>query len=173
MLNRTNRTLSANLNRLYLETRSLVANASETNGKLTLRARFAHADFPRVGMSWIHDPSSIQSRRRARISDIPNSSLIGPWSVPGREVEPVAVVPPVMPRPAFDPICAFGTTGQGGTTQAQNQTWTWPALTAGQVKRDRSLKCDGRKRREQDLYQGHARARAASTAAARVAAAGG
>jgi len=37
MLNRTNRTLSANLNRLNLGTRSLAVNASGNNGSLALR----------------------------------------------------------------------------------------------------------------------------------------
>jgi len=37
MLNRTNRTLSANTNRLNLGTRNLAHNASDNNGSLTLR----------------------------------------------------------------------------------------------------------------------------------------
>ncbi len=50
MLNRTNRTLSANTNRLDLGTRSLAVNASANNGGLTLRT--AHDHYPvtvRVG----------------------------------------------------------------------------------------------------------------------------
>jgi hypothetical protein len=47
MLNRTNRTLSANTNRLNLGTRQLANGASDNNGSLTLRT--AHA-FPVVAM---------------------------------------------------------------------------------------------------------------------------
>jgi hypothetical protein len=43
MLNRTNRTLSANSNRLNLGTRKLDQNASANNGSLTLRTATAHA----------------------------------------------------------------------------------------------------------------------------------
>ena len=50
MLNRTNRTLSANLNRLNLGTRSLVLVTSLNNGNATLRVRHAHEDAMRDGM---------------------------------------------------------------------------------------------------------------------------
>jgi hypothetical protein len=176
MLNRTNRTLSANLNRLYLGTRSLVLNAGETNGKTTLRARHAHAyaDFARVGMDWSHDPSAIRIRPMERISVIPCSSPAGPWSVPGRVAGPVTVEPQVtvMPSPVPSPVRAIHATGQDGRTRSQSQQQPWPACAAGQVKRERSLECVKRLRGDQGLRPGHARARAARTAAA-FAAAGG
>jgi len=51
MLNRTNRTLSANLNRLNLGTRSLAATANVNRGDLqTQRTRHAHRVVMRDGM---------------------------------------------------------------------------------------------------------------------------
>ena len=176
MLYRTNRTLSANLNRLYLGTRSLVLNLNETHGKLTLRVRHADSDRARVGMHPDFAASSIPSRAREKISGIPSSSLVGPWSVPGRVVDPLVVDPPVMPRPVFGLLCLTETQGQGGwTQQTRNQSQTSLADLAGRVKHERSRKREWRLRLNTGLYAGHARARAtaASTAAATVAATGG
>ncbi len=50
MLNRTNRTLSAHLNRLNLGTRSLAFAADVNNGGQTLRTRHAHRFVKRDGM---------------------------------------------------------------------------------------------------------------------------
>ena len=50
MLNRTNRTLSANLNRLNLGTRSLAIQANVNIGASTLRTRHAHRVVKRAGM---------------------------------------------------------------------------------------------------------------------------
>jgi len=50
MLNRTNRTLSANLNRLNLGTRSLAPVAGLNNGAKTLRIRHAHGVVMRAGL---------------------------------------------------------------------------------------------------------------------------
>src|SRR5215208_6003695 len=58
MLNRTNRTLSANLNRLNLGTRSLAATANVNTGDLqTLRIRHAHRVVMRDGMHGFAPPS--------------------------------------------------------------------------------------------------------------------
>ncbi|MBV8556743.1 MAG: hypothetical protein JO116_14365 [Planctomycetaceae bacterium] len=50
MLNRTNRTLSASLNRLNLGTRPLASFASLFNGELTLHTRHAYPAVSRDGM---------------------------------------------------------------------------------------------------------------------------
>ena len=92
MLNRTNRTLSAHLNRLNLGTRSLVATTGESNGKSTLHTAHAHAFAMRDGMLWSFDPS-IRPRSRIAIPTIPGSSLV----VPGPAV--VSVVRPTVPYP--------------------------------------------------------------------------
>src|SRR4051812_11124339 len=57
MLNRTNRTLSANLNRLNLGTRSLAATANVNKGDLqTLRIRHDHRVVMRDGMHVFSTP---------------------------------------------------------------------------------------------------------------------
>jgi hypothetical protein len=78
MLNRTNRTLSANLNRLNLGTRSLVLVTSGINGNSTLRLRHAHGFAMRDGMFLEFDPSIRISSRRA-IPVVPYSSPVSPW----------------------------------------------------------------------------------------------
>jgi hypothetical protein len=87
MLNRTNRTLSATLNRLNLGTRLLVLTTSGNNGKQTLRVRHAHGLPMRDGMFGSGDPS-IQSSSRIAISVIPGSSPVVPWPVEGSLVRP-------------------------------------------------------------------------------------
>ena len=91
MLNRTNRTLSANLNRLNLGTRSLVVKANEINGKSALDSRHAHDFAQRDGMMWSFDPS-IRSSSRIAISVIPGSSPVVPWPVVVASVVPPEVV---------------------------------------------------------------------------------
>ncbi len=102
MLNRTNRTLSANLNRLNLGTRSLDLQASANFGDQTLRIRHAHAVVMRDGMSGaVMDPISIGTWR---ITDISGSSPVRPRPPAGcvvsREVELTAQVVPVTTRSA-------------------------------------------------------------------------
>jgi hypothetical protein len=94
MLNRTNRTLSANLNRLNLGTRSLVLKTGVNNGDSTLRVRHAHEYAMRDGMFRSFDPSILPSW--VAISSFPCSSPVRPWpsldrpgSVPSRWVVPV------------------------------------------------------------------------------------
>ena len=87
MLNRTNRTLSANLNRLNLGTRSLVLKTSAINGKVTHQIRHAHGSAMRDGMSWSIDPS-IQSMSRIAIPTIPGSSPVVPWPAGSLPVRP-------------------------------------------------------------------------------------
>jgi hypothetical protein len=99
MLNRTNRTLSANLNRLNLGTRSLVLDTNECNGKQTLRARHAHAHgfAMRAGMFMSSDPSMQTLSIRIGIPAIPGSSPVRPRPVPGLVVRPTVAVPATAP----------------------------------------------------------------------------
>lgn len=71
MLNRTNRTLSANLNRLNLGTRSLAILAGVDNGVQTLRTRHVHRVVMRDGVLG-YQPSPIPIRKDV-IPAIPSS----------------------------------------------------------------------------------------------------
>jgi hypothetical protein len=117
MLNRTNRTLSANLNRLNLGTRSLVLGASELNGNLTQRVRLAHGTAMRAGMSAESYPSIPPSWSRMGIPAVPGSAAAFVWPFVGHPVRPPvahvghAPTPSVRVRPA-DADC-LADTGQG------------------------------------------------------------
>jgi len=84
-LNRTNRTLSANLNRLNLGTRSLAATANVNTGDLqTLRICHARHVVMRDGM---HGLSSFPiAIRRDEISVIPGSLPVPSWLIESRVV---------------------------------------------------------------------------------------
>jgi len=84
MLNRTNRTLSANLNRLNLGTRSLAATANVNFGDLqTLRTRHAHRVVMRDGMLNLR-PSPIHIVDGS-IPSIPGSPIpVSSWPVVGQ-----------------------------------------------------------------------------------------
>ena len=85
MLNRTNRTLSANLNRLNLGTRSLAATANVNTGDFqTLRIRHAHRVVMRDGMH-AFSPQPIPIRSEA-IPVIPGSLPVPSWLVESRVV---------------------------------------------------------------------------------------
>ena len=101
MSNRTNRTLSANTNRLDLGTRSLAILAGVNNGTTkTLRLRLAHAShlgsFARVGRMDIDPamitpprsepakPSSKWASESAESKPSPESSPRSSWPVPAR-----------------------------------------------------------------------------------------
>src|SRR3954469_22836378 len=77
MLNRTNRTLSAHLNRLNLGTRSLATLASFNNGDQTLRTRHAHPVDMRAGVDGY--PVSPISIGRIGNPSIPGSSSVSSW----------------------------------------------------------------------------------------------
>src|SRR5579871_1548111 len=101
MLNRTNRTLSANLNRLNLGTRSLAASANVINGDKTLRTRHVHRVVMRDGMPGY--PFSPIPIGRGAIPAIPSSSsvpapLVASWVVWDR-VDLAAVSFPDADRP--------------------------------------------------------------------------
>jgi hypothetical protein len=178
MLNRTNRTLSANLYRLNLGTRSLVDATSGINGKSTLRARHAHGFTPRVGMSVRRQPSMMQQQQqpsRIGITDIPCSSPVDPWPSPGPVVEPWRVVA-VVTAPAdlrtdrlTDPACF------GSVTRVRTLLPACPAKAVGYAKPARAAVEAARVRegRRASLGQRRAPARAARPVAAILAAAGG
>lgn len=120
MLNRNNRTLSANLNRLNLGTRSLAAQASANFGGQTLRIRHAHSVVMRDGMLGDpHDPMLVGSWR---ITGIPGSSPVPPPSPVERvvcpRVELVTEVCSVLEHSAIP----FGRTIQRGEPQRQSRS---------------------------------------------------
>jgi len=86
MLNRTNRTLSANLNRLNLGTRSLATQADVNNGDQTLRIRHAHRVVMRDGMTGF--PPSPISISGGVIPVISGSPAVSPWLVESCVVRP-------------------------------------------------------------------------------------
>jgi hypothetical protein len=87
MLNRTNRTLSANLNRLNLGTRSLAVTANINTGDLqTLRVRHVHRVVMRDGMSGYRPSSMITSRGPSPV--IPGSLPVPAWLIPSVPVRP-------------------------------------------------------------------------------------
>ena len=86
MLNRTNRTLSANLNRLNLGTRSLVLLESVKPGKQTLHTRHDHRFAMRASarMFASSDPAITPSPSRIRMTDILGSpSVVPSWPTVG------------------------------------------------------------------------------------------
>ncbi len=104
MLNRLNRTLSANLNGLNLGTRSFAALANLNNGTPTLRLRHAH---PQRVVSHVRD-GSIGDPDASRISiprdpmSMPPCSPSGSWWFLGSHqararVEVVTETPPAVP----------------------------------------------------------------------------
>lgn len=110
MLNRTNRTLSANTNRLNLGTRSFTLAANVANGKSTLRARFQDGDSPRVGMPGSHDPYPEIHPTGIGIPGIPSSSPdLERWPASGGASEARVVGPVVRHRVVVRPAaCAVG-----------------------------------------------------------------
>jgi len=166
MLNRTNRTLSANLNGLNLGTRSLVVATGEINGKVTLRLRHAHGTPMRDGMRWSFDPS-IQPTSRIAIPTIPGLSS----DVPGRPSVWVSVVRPVVGSddtlPAYPGRSAFADCLRDA---AQGQ----PQVRSSQERIEAGRKPLQGERLSREKAMGSDRNRAAvDAAAAKNAAAGG
>jgi len=162
MLYRTNRTLSANLNRLNLGTRSLAATANVNTGDLqTLRIRHAHHVVMRDGMHGFSPPSI--SIRRGEIPVLPGSlpvpSRLVSSRVVGRGVDLAAETFSGTDRPCWSP-------------RSQDQA------RGCVLQRQERPKCDGKPcwgKRSQPAYGlGYCPARAAlASAAASYAAAGG
>jgi hypothetical protein len=86
MLNRTNRTLSAHLNRLNLGTRSLAIVAGLNDGAQTLHTRHAYPVVMRAGMVGVPvDPKDIG---RIGIPSIPGSPPVSPWLIVSSAIHP-------------------------------------------------------------------------------------
>jgi hypothetical protein len=169
MLNRTNRTLTANLNRLNLGTRSLAFMANGFNGTVTLRLRQTQGDSPRDGISGIPHSRSIRHSTWAWRSLIPCSSPEGPWCLSHRVAEPVAAVPEV-PSPVVRPVVR-SRRDRALPAQSQPHTATKPGVRFKSSGPATQRRVYPNLKRGLDL--GRTRVRAARPAAATVAAAGG
>jgi hypothetical protein len=107
MLNRTNRTLSAPLNRLYLGTRSLAPDSGANTGKQALRIRHAHLDgvVMRAGMTrYFEAPISGFTFEKpvmtCSLSGPPHPRVSGVVPALGQPGAVVPSVPPTLrPRP--------------------------------------------------------------------------
>lgn len=166
MLNRTNRTLSANLNRLNLGTRSFALAANVNNGAQTLRTRHEdHRVVMRDGMPGY--PSTPISIRSGGIPAIPSSSS----SVPSRQVLRREVVRPRV-EPAVVSFPQRGTACLLAESQERllERVWQKP----DDAKRDRKpLKTGLRSLEGYGLGRTSAQATLATPATAILAAAGG
>jgi len=109
MLNRTNRTLSAHLNRLNLGTRSLAPVGSFNKGAQALHTRHAHPVVMRAGM--VGYPVDPQSIGRYGIPSIPGSPSVSSWLIASPAIHPrvefAADAPSLADRlgRSFDPPC--------------------------------------------------------------------
>jgi hypothetical protein len=79
MLNRTNRTLSAHLNRLNLGTRTLASQASFNNGDSTLHSRLVHPVAVRAGVVGV--PVYPMIMGPIGIPSIPGSPSVSSWLI--------------------------------------------------------------------------------------------
>jgi hypothetical protein len=100
MLNRTNRTLSANLNRLNLGTRSLALGTGINNGAQSSRIRIHHTHrvvmrAGMVGFCWPRIPDS-----RPELPLILGSSCVPLWLCSGRTVRPWVELAAAVPASA-------------------------------------------------------------------------
>ena len=86
MLNRTNRTLSAHLNRLNLGTRSLASQASFNNGDSTLHTRLVHPVAVRAGVVGV--PVYPMIMGPIGIPSIPGSPSVSPWLIASCAIHP-------------------------------------------------------------------------------------
>ncbi|WP_406693448.1 hypothetical protein V5E97_20695 [Singulisphaera sp. Ch08] len=165
MLNRTNRTLSANLNGLNLGTRSIAVTANINIGDLqTLRTRHVHRVVMRDGMHGYLPSSMILSR--GEIPVIPGSLPVPSWLVQSRSVRPwgefAAEMFTVSDRPC-----------RQGESQAFSLERVLDPQESDRSKRERKPVTTGKRSKVEKRF-GLASARAAqATAAAILAATGG
>jgi hypothetical protein len=87
MLNRTNRTLSANLNRLNLGTRSLALVVGFNKGAQTLHTRHAAPVAMRAGIVGGY-PAEPQPMGRIGIPSIPGSPSVSSWLIASPAIHP-------------------------------------------------------------------------------------
>jgi hypothetical protein len=113
MLNRTNRTLSAHLNRLNLGTRSLASQASLNIGAQTLHTRHADPVVMRAGVVGV--PVGSIKHGMIGIPSIPGSPSVSPWLIVSSAIHPrvdfalsAEVFSADRPVRSFDPPCARG-----------------------------------------------------------------
>jgi hypothetical protein len=86
MLNRTNRTLSAHLNRLNLGTRSLASQASFINGDSTLHTRHVYPVAVRAGVVGV--PVDPMIMGPIGILSIPGSPSLSSWLIASCAIHP-------------------------------------------------------------------------------------
>ncbi len=161
MLNRTNRTLSAHLNRLNLGTRSLALVS--VNGKNFLRLRHAHGFAMRAEMLGSSAPPIAIGTIPPQIS---GSFPPAPWPVVAVVVRPSVVRPVLLDSSERDTeaaLAACSSDTQAFLSQAWSSRPACPAFPASTVKRRALGKNAG-------AYRATT---ATTTAAATVAAAGG
>ncbi len=163
MLNRTNRTLSANLNRLNLGTRSLANLAGVNTGDKTLRTRHVHRVVLRDEMRGYQSMPMIIGQES--IPPISSSSSVPPWHVPSSPVVRRRVDVAAVSFPQADRHCQFGEF-QGHAPEHLWQQQECSKRNGIPLKGLRLLSGD-------DLGSRLARATLATTAAAATAAAGG
>jgi hypothetical protein len=133
MLNRTNTTLSANLNRLNLVTRSLDRASCVLNGVQTLRVRQDHSSVMRDGMAWSH--GSLIPIGRIAIPAIPGS-----FSVPVQPSVGCVVQARVALARSLSPVDARATSlftrlaGLDGTILTPTAPLAWPKRSKSERK---------------------------------------
>ena len=169
MLNRTNRTLTANPNRLNLGTRSLALMANGFNGTVSLRLRQTPGDSPRDGISGIPHSKSIPHSTSTWRSLISCSSPEGSWCMSHRVAEPVVAVLEVL-----SPVVTPGVRSrQDRALQAQSQPHTGTKSGVRFESSGRAIKRRVYPNLKRGLDLGRTRVQATRPAAATVAAAGG
>ena len=103
MLNRTNRTLSAHLNRLNLGTRSLALKSGVNIDGQTPRSRHAYCVVMRDGMrEQAHDPVSAAIMGTAVSTRIPGLPVVPSWLIASPVVRPTVGLDVPVPLAAPD-----------------------------------------------------------------------
>ncbi len=172
MLNRTNRTLSAHLNRLNLGTRSLALKSGVNIDGQTLRSRHAHHVVMRDGMrEHALDPVSAAITGASASTRIPGLPLVPSWLIASPVVRPrvgLDVPVPLADRPV-------PTDRPYPVEESENLSRPLSApghLSRAENQRDRLTPSGGRMRAGRGFAGAKTRA-ASGLAVAKVAASGG